>query len=169
MKNPLYKQKVIDARKGNNDWVTDYMKESLRKRIKDSVMNNTQAGNKVILQYDLQGEFVKEWISFKEVKKNLGFCDRVLIDVCKGRKISACGFIWRYKTIDYPLTIEVSKKPISQLLVQYDKNYNVVNEFESLMDAYKSTNISRTAIANNLSGLSKSAGGFLWKYKQLKN
>jgi hypothetical protein len=46
---------------------------------------------------------------------------------------------------------------------------NIVNEFESLMEAYKLTNISRTSIANNLSGLSKSAGGFIWKYKQLNN
>lgn len=167
MKNPLYKQKVINARKGNNSWVTDSMKENLKIRIQESVKNNTQPANKAILQYDLQGNFIKEWISFKEIKKNLGFCDRFLIDVCKKRKISACGFVWRYKIPDYPLKIEVPKKPINQLLIQHDKEMNVINEFESIMDAYKATNISRTSIANNLSGLSKSAGGFIWKYKQI--
>ena len=169
MKNPLYKQKVIDARKGNNSWVTDSMREKARMRIQKSVKNNTQSANKAVLQYDSEGNFIKEWISFKEIKKNLGFCDRVLIDVCKGRKISSCGFVWRYKTINYPLKIEVPKKPINQLLIQYDKEMNIINKFESLMDAYKTTNIGRTAIANNLSGLSKSAGGFIWKYKQLNN
>ena len=169
MKNPIYKQKVIDARKGNNNWVTDNMKEKLRKRIQESVKNNSQSGNKAILQYDLKGNFIKEWISFKEIKNNLGFCNRVLIDVCKERKISACGFIWKYKTPNYPLKIEVLKKTINQLLIQYDKEMNTINEFESVMDAYKKTGISRTAIANNLSGLSKSAGGYIWKYKQLNN
>jgi len=169
MKNPLYKQKVIDARKGNNSWVTDSMKENLKIRIQESVKNNTQCGNKAILQYDLDGNFIKEWVSITQINKKLGFCRKVLIDVCKERKISACGFVWKYKTIDYPLTIEVPKKLINHLLIQHDKNYNIVNEFESLTDAYKSTNISITAIANNLSGLSKSAGGFIWKYKQLNN
>lgn len=169
MKNPLYKQKVIDARKGNNNWVTNSMKENLKIRIQESVENNTQCGNKAILQYDLEGNFIKEWVSITQINKKLGFCRKVLIDVCKERKISTCGFVWRYKTIDYPLTIEVPKKIINYLLIQHDKNYNTVNEFESLTDAYKSTNISITAIANNLSGRSKSAGGFIWKYKQLNN
>lgn len=168
MKNPIYKQKVIDARKGNNSWITDSMKENLKIRVQESVKNNTQSGNKAVLQYDLEGNFIKEWFSITQVKKELGFCDRVLIDVCKKRKISACGFVWRYKTLDYSLKIEVPRKPINQLLIQYDKEMNVINEFESLMDAHKVTNVSRTSIANNLSGLSKSAGGFIWKYKQLK-
>ena len=61
------------------------------------------------------------------------------------------------------------KELINQLLIQYDKEMNIINEFESVMDAFKSTNVSRTAITNNLSGLSKTAGGFIWKYKQLNN
>lgn len=36
---------------------------------------------------------------------------------------------------------------------------NVINEFESLMDAYKSTDISRTLLQTSFK-LSKSAGGF---------
>lgn len=169
MKNPLFKQKVINARKGNNSWVTETMKEMARKRIQKSVKNNTQSGNKSILQYDLSGNFIKEWISIKQVKNDLGFCERVLINVCKGRKISACGFVWRYKTPNYQSKIDIPKKSINQLLIQYDKKMNMINEFESLVLAYKTTNISKTAIANNLSGLSKSAGGFIWKYKQLNN
>ena len=169
MKNPIYKQKVIDARKGTNNWVTDSMKEKTKKRIQKSVKNNSQYANKSIIQYDLNGNFIKEWISLKEIQKTLGFCSRVLIDVCKERKISACGFVWRYKTSNYLLKIEIPKVSIKRLLIQYDKKMNIINEFKSLMDAHKTTNVSRTAISNNLSSLSKSAGGFIWKYKQLNN
>lgn len=141
------------------------MKEHLKKRL----LLNDAPGNKAILQYDLEGNFIKEWISFQEVEMNLGFSDRALIDVCKERKISACGFVWRYKTPNYPLKIEVPKKPIIRLIIQYDKEMNVINEFESFTEVYKATKIGRTAIANNLSGLSKTARGFIWKYKQLNN
>lgn len=168
MKNPMYKQKVIDARKGNNSWVTDLMKENLKARIQESVKNNTQSGNKAILQYDLEGNFIKEWISITQVSKELGFCNKVIIDTCKGRKISSCGFVWRYKTPNYLLKIEIPKKPVNQLLIQYDKEMNIINEFESLIDAFKSTNVSKSSISHNLSGRTKSAGGFIWKYKQLK-
>lgn len=44
-----------------------------------------------------------------------------------------------------------------------------MNKFESVTNAYEKTGISRTAIGNNLSGLSKSAGSYIWKYKQLNN
>ena len=39
----------------------------------------------------------------------------------------------------------------------------IINNFESTAKASNATGISRTAIANNLSHLSKSAGGFIWK------
>lgn len=146
-----------------------YTKDKMRERMVELCKNNNHPGQKSILQYDLNGNFIKEWISIKQVKNDLGFCERVLIDVCKGRKISACGFVWRYKTPNYQSKIDIPKKSINQLLVQYDKKMNIINEFESLILAYKTTNISKTAIANNLSGLSKSAGGFIWKYKQLNN
>lgn len=169
MKNPLYKQKVIDARKENNNWVTESMKNGLRNRTKEAIKNNNHPANKAIIQYNLDGNFIKEWISFKEIKTILGFCDRALIDVCKGRTISACGFVWRYKTFNYLLKIKVPKKSINQLLIQYDKKMSVINQFESMKQANKITKISKTAISNNLSGLSKTAGGFIWKYKQLNN
>lgn len=39
----------------------------------------------------------------------------------------------------------------------------------NIQDASLKTNISRTAISNNIAGLSKLAGGYIWKYKQLNN
>ena len=132
----------------------------------------THANDIQHLQDDMD-KMVKEMqeikLAIQEIQKTLGFCSRVLIDVCKERKISACGFVWRYKTSNYLLKIEIPKVSIKRLLIQYDKKMNIINEFKSLMDAHKTTNVSRTAISNNLSSLSKSAGGFIWKYKQLNN
>ena len=50
-------------------------------------------------------------------------------------------------------------------VVQYDKNDNIINDFKSITDASKKTNISITSIANCLKGLSKTSGGYIWKYK----
>jgi hypothetical protein len=55
--------------------------------------------------------------------------------------------------------IETKSKPIQQL----DKNNNIIQEYRSITEAKKETNIK--GISNALIGLSKTAGGFIWKYK----
>lgn len=52
--------------------------------------------NKPILQYDLQGNFIKEWNSLTEVQlfyktKSIGNCVR------RGFNYTSCGYKWKYK------------------------------------------------------------------------
>ena len=51
-------------------------------------------------------------------------------------------------------------------VIQCDKDGNIVNEFESVCDASLKTNILKSSISNCLHGRSKSAGGFMWDYKE---
>lgn len=53
------------------------------------------------------------------------------------------------------------KKPI----VQLDKDKNIINIFNSQIEAASLTGISKSSINNNLKNLAKSAGGFIFKYK----
>ena len=46
---------------------------------------------------------------------------------------------------------------------QYDKNNNLLNEFESIREASRITNISRTSIGLNLKNKVKNFGEFIWK------
>jgi len=46
---------------------------------------------------------------------------------------------------------------------QYDKNNNLLNEFSSIREASRITNIARTSIGSNLSNKVQYAGGFIWK------
>lgn len=55
--------------------------------------------------------------------------------------------------------IDVKSKPIIQL----DKNNNILNTFNSITEARNITGIK--GIKNVLTGLAKTAGGFIWKYK----
>ena len=50
-----------------------------------------------ILQYSLNGEFIQEFPSFKEVQRYLGKSYRNIWDVCNGKKDSAYGYKWSYK------------------------------------------------------------------------
>jgi group I intron endonuclease len=47
---------------------------------------------------------------------------------------------------------------------QFDKDGNFIKEYKSITEGEKETGITRRNIQNSLSGYSKTAGGFIWKY-----
>lgn len=49
-----------------------------------------------ILQFNLDGEFIKKWESGTQVQKDLGFDNSSITKCCKGKLKSIYGFIWRY-------------------------------------------------------------------------
>ena len=52
--------------------------------------------SKPVLQYTLDGQFVKEWESLAEAHRN-GFHRSHIIDCCRGKLKTHKGFIWKYK------------------------------------------------------------------------
>lgn len=53
--------------------------------------------SKTVLQYTLDGVFVREWESAKQAEKEGGFDNGHIISVCGGKRNSHKGYIWRYK------------------------------------------------------------------------
>jgi hypothetical protein len=51
-------------------------------------------------------------------------------------------------------------------ILQYDKSNNLIQEYLFIEDAAFCNKILGTSINNNLNGRSKSAGGYIWKYKK---
>ena len=52
--------------------------------------------SKSVLQYDLEGNFIKEWQSTRECERN-GFNHSVICKCCNGKLKTYKGFIWKYK------------------------------------------------------------------------
>ena len=50
-----------------------------------------------ILQFSKDGKFIKEWLSAKEVERQLGISQSHICHCLKGHRKSAGGFAWRYK------------------------------------------------------------------------
>ncbi len=66
--------------------------------------NNVSKGNKEshikpILQFDLKGNFIREWNSIIEAERVLKIFQTNIIKCCKGKYKSCGGFIWKYKLI----------------------------------------------------------------------
>lgn len=84
----------IDGNKLNNsvnnlEWCTQShnMKEAYR-------IGLEKPKKMTINQYDLSGNFIKMWNSIKDVE--VFYNNRHISDCCKGKRKTACGYIWRY-------------------------------------------------------------------------
>ena len=134
--------------------------------------------SKPILQYDLKGNFIKEWESGKEVSEKNGF-NPINISSCLRKKgKSAHGFIWRFKENNVYLNIMPPKrkkhkerKPnksgkygIKKPIHQYDKDGKFIKEYEGIIDV-KKDGFRPDAISACCRGVQKTSGGFIWRYK----
>lgn len=50
-----------------------------------------------VLQFDLKGNFIKEWQSTMEVERATGFYNNNISKCCRGGYKQAYGYIWKYK------------------------------------------------------------------------
>lgn len=50
-----------------------------------------------IYQYDLKGNFIKEWLSYHQIERELGFNRNCISRCCRGEYFSSNGYRWAYK------------------------------------------------------------------------
>ena len=82
------------GRKNSNETILKMSKAKLGKIGNES---QKQKVRKAILQYDLEGNFIKEWDSGKRAGLELGISKGNIVNVLKGRLKTSGGFIWKYK------------------------------------------------------------------------
>ena len=64
-------------------------------RVRDKQINGKKS--KPVLQYTIDGEFVREWPSAMDAERNGGFSSACIYMCCKGKIKKHQGCIWRYK------------------------------------------------------------------------
>lgn len=101
-----------------------------------------------ILQYDLNGNFIKEWKSTKEAAKNFQVWENSLWRVIKEKTISSCGYVWRLKMENYPLKISVRLPENRRLVYVYNLENKLLYEFSNCQLASKKLNIIHSTLLN---------------------
>lgn len=127
---------------------------------------------KVFCQLDKQGKLINLWLhqedAAQEVKCSTGNIGSCLI----GQRLSAGGYQWCY----YKDLINFFNKPYvntnhtsrMKKVYQYDKNYNLINIFKSATEAAQKTNTPISKISAVCNNHRKTANGYIWSYKEIK-
>jgi hypothetical protein len=140
--------------------------EEGKKNRAEGVRKYYNKNKKPVLQYDLDGNFIKEWDSAVDAGKELNICISNINKCCKKNRLKAGGFQWRYKDGEIKIGKYVKRESINnKAIIQMTKESEAIKEYKSIMDASTQTGILNTSIKNCLSGRTKSAGGYKWKLK----
>jgi len=152
---------------GGSTFRSEEMKNKLSQQRKGKKPINIE---KSILQFDLEGNFIKKWVSYTQaynIFKNQG-----ISKAARGEHLQASNYIWCYEK-DYThefILDKINKIKNSTIpVLQFDANMNLINEYSSIQSASKSLNKKSAAICECCKKKRKTAYGFIWKYKTNEN
>ena len=120
-----------------------------------------------VLQYDLDGNFIKEWNSIAEAESTLNLTTSIS-NVCRGELNTAGGFQWIYKTDDIicqNIGSANNKHKKKKHIYVYDMDGNYISDYFGITTAFKELgiNVKNPRISKCYEDITKNAiYGYRW-------
>jgi hypothetical protein len=127
-----------------------------------------------VLQFSLQGKFIREYSSIGEALHHNKKISRISIKRClKGKQNTTGDYQWRFK-IKMPgkegilniAPVEMTTWKNRGLVLQFSREGKFIKEFSCINEAAKKTGISYDNINSYLRSSKGTAGGFQWRFKK---
>lgn len=149
------RKKISEAGKGRK--VSQKCKDLASKRFKG---NKYRA--KPIIQYDLNGKFIRTWDCAKDVEKEIGIHHSNIGKCCTGNMKSAGEYQWRYDKGNYDNIdpMEINDRRIK--IYQYGLDGYYIKTWDSLFEINKELGYATSNIGKCCKGKIYSAYGYRW-------
>lgn len=122
--------------------------------------NPSSIHEKVVYQFDLQGNYITYYHSLHEAANKVGICYQTINQVCLKKQAQAGGFYWSYKK-RFDFDIKLMKKAA---VACYNDFGEFIRSYDSVRDAARDKNVSHTAILNCIKGKTKHCSKLRWRY-----
>jgi len=144
-----------------------YSKDTL-KNIKNRYIEHLLLKKQCICQYDLEGNFLKEWDNFTELRLKISDFKPYKLRRCLNSKLPSTylNSFWRYNySINNQYLDDFKKrkdKKENLKIIQYSLKGEFIKEWKCQENIIKELKIHPI---NNLNGKHSHASGYIWKYK----
>lgn len=119
-----------------------------------------------VLQYDLNGDYIKDFPSVKIAAQTVDVEPRCISNAIHGWTKSAGGYIWRFKKDGAPKEINAHTDNNKRKILCYTLDGNFVKEYDSLISAERELGIHYQSISDCCRGRVKKVKDFIFKYKE---
>lgn len=145
----------------------------------DSILKSKDSHNstngrtfKKVIQYDLNGDFIRIFNSLTEAAKSVGISSTTCISQCCKNLGASYGYIWRFYSNNFDKHIEPNLSQHSLIVAnkknfkiyQYDLNNNLINTWNTYKEITDSLGICRTGIYQCCTGKLKTYKNYIWSY-----
>ena len=96
--------------------------------------------SKKVYQFDINGNFIKEFKSARETGRLLNIHHSHIIRCCNNIIKHTNGFIFKYNKDEKIISI-INPNAMKKTVIEYDRKGNKINEWKSLMDCCRETKI----------------------------
>lgn len=134
-------------------------------------LKRREFNTKSFLQFDLEGNFIREWSSISEMNRELNFNMGSISMALKNKsKFKKNYYLIPKDEFTEDLLISVinkkQKKHKGKKVNQYNKNGELIQIWEAIKHAGDFLNIDYKSIDFCCKGIYKQAGGFIWSYAE---
>ena len=96
-KDKEWRENISKSSKGTPKTYSEGVQEEKNRKISESLIKSQKTA-KHVMQYDMNGNFIKEWKSAKEANEVLNIKDTSGISAnCRGKQKSCYGYVWKFK------------------------------------------------------------------------
>ena len=115
------------------------------------------------------GQLIKKYNSITEAANENNMATTNISKACNGTIKTANSCIWRYEDTSFSDEDlkEILHNNRKRKIIQYDKDKNYINTYESIAEAMRQTGVKDTSISACCRGNYHFAGGYKWEYASI--
>lgn len=141
-------------------WIKKYNSQDSRYGYNSYMGGGGRIGAGVVLQYDLDGNFIRSYEGNSEAARETGLDQASIGKACSGKLYTCGGYLWRRAYQDRPMPY---KRIRGKSVLQYDLTGKFLRKYDNMKQAGKENNLRCQKISECCYGLIDSFGGYIWR------